>query len=131
MTLRFGVIPTNGRDCVGLAINTLRPQVDHLLVIEAGQQVTYREYPEYVSVLKDNTGSINISRWWNLGLDWAQAIATELEQGTWDVAIINDDVQLPPTWFCYVADDMRTLGCVAACSGGTSGGPAIYRQPGT
>lgn len=129
MTLRFGVIPTNGRDCVDHAVSTLLHQVNYLLVIEAGTYVTHREYPEGVHTLSDE-GSVNISRWWNLGLDWCQAVATALEEDTWDVAIINDDVEVPPSWLCYIADDMRALGCVAACSGGTRGGPIIHRTPG-
>lgn len=131
MTLRMGVIPTNGRDCVTGAVATLLPQVDYLLIIEAGTAVTHRgDYPEErVTVLQDG-GPVNISRWWNLGLDWAQAVATALETDTWDVAIINDDVQVPDTWLCYVADDMRLLGCVAACSGGGGGAPIIHRNQG-
>lgn len=126
--LRFGVIPTNGRDCVDAAVRSLLPQVDFLLVIEAGPQITHREYPEQVTLIQDE-GQVNISRWWNKGLDWAQAIATAAEETMWDVAIINDDVEVPPTWLCYIADDIRTLGCVASCSGG-SGGVVIHRDPG-
>lgn len=128
MTLRIGVIPTNGRDCVVHAINALLPQVDYLAVVEAGNEITRRSYPENVTILSDQDKSrINISRWWNIGLDWSQAVATALGEETWDVAIINDDVEVPPLWLCYIADDMRILNCVAACSGGTSSTPVIHR----
>lgn len=130
MTLRIGIIPTNGRDCVDRAVASLLHQVEHLLVLESGIEVSHREYPEKVTVLREPSGEINISKWWNYGLQWAQDKAQEAEAATWDVAIINDDVEVPPTWLCYIADDMRTLGCVAACSGGSSTAPVIQRRPG-
>lgn len=126
--LRFGVIPTNGRDCVEMAVKSLLPQVDFLLVIEAGPEVTHRTYPEEVTTLRDD-GTVNISRWWNKGLDWAQAAATAAEEPVWDVAIINDDVEVPPSWLCYIADDLRALGCVAGSSGGRDNHPIIHRRP--
>ena len=131
MTLRFGTIPTNGRDCVDRAVSSLLPQVDYLAVIEAGPTVIKRTYPEQVSIFTDEIEPLNISRWWNLGLEWAQTVAMSLEENVWDIAIINDDVEVPPTWLCYIADDMRQLGCVGACSGGNGSSAVIHRAPAT
>lgn len=129
--MRFGVIPTNGRQCVSQAVDALLPQVAYLAVVEAGTRVEPREYPAEVTVLRDQGDDLNISRWWNLGLNWAEKIAKAADAPIWDVAIINDDVIVPRTWLCYVADDMRALGCAAACSGGPGTSPVIHRKPGT
>lgn len=129
MTLRFGVIPTNGRECVEKAVAALLPQVNGLIIIEAGGSVTRRIYPEGVAVLPDPLApDLNISRWWNLGIDWAAQQAAAMGATTWDVAVINDDVIVPSTWLCYIADDMRALGCLAGCSGGHGGSPTIHRR---
>lgn len=126
---RYAVIPTNGRECVDMAIAAMLHQVDRLAVVESGPSVTSRRYPAEVTHLFGGT-ELNISRWWNVGLDWAEAEATAAGHSTWDVAVINDDVIVPPAWFCYVADDLRALGCVAGCSGGRHGTPQIQRQAG-
>lgn len=130
MTLRLGVVPTNGRECSLDAVNALLPQVDVLAVVEAGTAPLCRDYGENVVHLHDDTEVVNISKWWNKGLNWAAETATKLGEETWDVAIINDDVIVQPTWLCYIADDMRNLSCVAACSGGPDYAPIIQRTPG-
>jgi hypothetical protein len=73
---------------------------------------------------------MNISHWWNVGIDWAADLAKQAGDETWDVAVINDDVIVPSTWMCYVADDLRALGCVAGCTGGRSHAPVIHRHVG-
>lgn len=125
--LRFGVVPTNGRDCVDRAIAALRPQVDHIMVIQAGNNVTPRDYPAGVTLAADQ-GAPNISRWWNIGIDWARDTATQLGHLQWDVAIINDDVIVPEGWVCYVADDLRDFGAVAGCSGGPREGVLVVHR---
>lgn len=131
MTLRFGVIPTNGRPCVDDAVAHLLPQVSEIAVIEAGQRIEHREYPEGVTTILDpERPDLNISRWWNLGIDWAAKRAAEQGAEQWDVAVINDDVMVPTDWLCYIANDLRGLGCLAGCTGGRSGIPVIHRQAG-
>lgn len=124
--MQFGVIPTNGRDCVDRAVEALRPQVDRLAIVEGGDPVTKREYPENVDVLQGGA-ELNISHWWNTGIDWAADIAKEAGAEKWDVAVINDDVIVPPTWLCYITQDLRALGAVAGCTGGRNHAPEIQR----
>lgn len=113
------------------AVSALLPQVNFMAVIEAGpDRFSRQDYPDSVTILSEPTGSLNISQWWNIGIDWASNIAGEIGAEAWDVAIINDDVIVQPTWLCYIADDMRILGCVASCSGGTGTSPIIHRSPG-
>lgn len=129
MTLRFGVIPTNGRDCIQRALPPLMAQADHVVVVESGPEIIERDYPSSVTVLSGGP-ELNISHWWNVGIDWAAEVAKKQGAETWDVAVINDDVIIPDNWFCYVADDMRALNCVAGCSGGRIGRPVIQRVDG-
>lgn len=128
--IRVGVIPTNGRECVSQAIEALLPQVNYLVVVEAGPNRLPNTYPPGVTVIPDQLTDLNISRWWNLGLNWAEKVAKASGEDHWDVAIINDDVIVPSSWFCYVADDLRALGCTAGCSGGSGNGVTIHRKPG-
>lgn len=128
--IRLGVIPTNGRECVFQAIDALLPQVNYLAVIEAGNSRIKNTYPPGVIVLSDHSDTLNISRWWNIGLNWAEKMAQASDEPMWDVAIINDDVIVPGTWLCYVADDMRSLGCKAGCSGGSGNSVTVHRAPG-
>lgn len=126
--LRVAVIPTNGRDCVDRAIAAVDHQVHWIVVVESGPSITRREYTNEKVVVLQGGPELNISHWWNVGIDWAAEYAQAAEVETWDVAVINDDVILPTTWMCYVADDMRALGCVAACSGARIQAPIIHRQ---
>lgn len=130
VTLRFGVVPTNGRPCSREAVAALLPQVTHLCVIEAGSNPVPQEYPDTVTVLVDDTRVMNISKWWNMGLDWAQGVATALGHIAWDVAIINDDVVVPDGWVDFIAANLRPLGCLVGCTGGMTTTPIIHRKAG-
>lgn len=130
--MRVATIPTNGRECVERAIEGISHQVDHIIIVEAGTTVERREYtdPKVIVIPDPEAPDLNISRWWNIGIDWAAARAKEEGLDAWDVAVINDDVIVPSTWFCYIADDIRALGCVAGCSGGRGPVPLMHRAPG-
>ena len=127
---RYAVIPTNGRESVLDTVNSVYHQVDVIIIVEAGFSVIHHDYPEKVVVLRDAGPDLNISRWWNMGLDWAAEDAAMAQAAQWDVAILNDDVTLQTAWVCYIADQMRGDGCVAGCSGGPDGLPIIHRTAG-
>jgi hypothetical protein len=128
--LRVAVIPTNGRECVEKSIAAISPQVHWITIVEAGNIYQRREYTDEKVVVLQGGEEMNISHWWNVGIDWAARYAAAAEATEWDVAVINDDVIVPPTWMCYVADDMRALDCAAACSGGRAQAPLIQRAAG-
>lgn len=128
--MKFGVIPTNGRECVERSVAALLPQVDHLVVVEAGPERTERSYPAEVNVLSFPGPECNISRWWNMGLDLCAKLATEAGAKTWNTAVINDDVIVPHGWMDAVVTRMRGLQCAAGCSGGRGPVPVVHHHAG-
>ena len=133
---RFCVIPSNGRECLDLALEAMLPQVDRILVTWTGDWENRRQLPHpddnRITYRIDRDAAPNISRWWNIGLDAAAMFHRHDFPGTprWDVAIINDDVIVPPGWFDAVATKMREMSCAAACAGGSLPMPALYTNVG-
>ena len=114
--LRAAVITTRNRpedysDC----LESLRDQVDFVSVIA-------HMNPEYVwdLVLAHMSFSVtpywddppNISKMWNIGIETVHNYAATYMQ-SYDVAILNDDVVLPPDWFDRVTTAMRETGAAA------------------
>lgn len=126
MTLAFGVIPTNGRECVDQAIAHLLPQVTHIFIVGGGPNRQVREYPDQITLIDDPDPSYNISRWWNLGLE-AVAILVG-DDIAYDVAVINDDVLVPEGWLPCISSKMRELGAAAGCSGGQQEGQVVFHD---
>lgn len=130
---QYGVIPTNGRHCFRQAAETLRYQVDDLIVIEGGPDARYVDTQGYglsldMSVVREP--DMNISKWWNLGMTLAAGKAEEMGVKFWDVIIINDDVIVPDGWVKSVTDTMREMKVAAACSGGRGSMPVLHTKPG-
>jgi hypothetical protein len=73
---------------------------------------------------------VNISWWWNQGLDSVANHVSRTEAAKWDVAIINDDVIVPEGWFDAVSGAMRGLQGAAGCSGGWGHMPELYTHVG-
>lgn len=125
---RYAVIPSNGRTCLNDSIAAIKPQVDRVFVVWT--RTGGLNYPAYmfrrdynetllqgVEFVGDFT-ELNISKWWNAGLDEASKAADGDAPTKWDVAVINDDVIVPEGWFDAVSGTMRQMGTAAACSGG-------------
>lgn len=70
----------------------------------------------------------NLSRLWNVGFD--------VIRNGWirdgDIAVLNDDAIVPPTWFTTVQGYMRDLECAAGCMDpdGLLSSPQVLRQRG-
>jgi len=131
---RFAVIPTNGRACLKDCLMAIAPQVDSTILVYTvpWQDGEVRPHPHFGVALRD-IGSPNISRWWNEGLDICTQVMDMTEgdtPGRYDVAILNDDVIVPPGWFDAVSDGMRMYECAAACSGAPSSSPVLLQRPG-
>lgn len=127
-TPRVAVIPTNNRECLARAQDAILPQVDHLVIVQnAGERIVAPSTK--VSVIEDLSGIKNISRWWNRGLDQAQRYAERLGAKTWDVAVLNDDVIVPPGWFDKLSETLRRAN-VAVTSFGEVYMPVLHTRPG-
>lgn len=99
--MRFAVIPTHDRpDDYRDAVAAISPQVDTVITVAHRCDYATGTVVEYEPV------SPNISAMWNLGLELA---------GDHHVAVLNDDVIVPPNWFDEVA---RQLDAGAAGASG-------------
>lgn len=120
MRLRYAVIVTRDRpgdfeDCVAM----IAPQV-HAIVVVAHMDPPYvrdtlLQHGMAWQVISYNEDPPNISRMWNLGLEAAAVAAPGRRPPPHDVAILNDDVVVPPDWFDRVASEMWTNGSTAGC----------------
>jgi hypothetical protein len=122
---RFAVIPTKGNRMsnLDLLIPRLHWSSAHVIIVDtshtAAMSLSEAPWRSYVQVILDDD-PINISRWWNYGLDWAQQLAERGGAERWDVAILNDDCLPSVDWFKQVSKGMRTNDSAAACSGTSS-----------
>jgi hypothetical protein len=111
--LRFAVIPTRDRpgdfaDCV----KAIEPQAAIIVIDHQSSYVMNQNIVPVMCVQGYYEDPPNISRMWNLGLE----LAHELADGRpYDVAVLNDDVIVPPDWFERVAGTMHKAGAVAGC----------------
>lgn len=118
---KFAVIPSNGRPCLADCIAAIQPQVDRVIIIDTNPDTQKPGIPfrsEEVERWYAEEDAVNISAWWNQGLERALYLA---EQNTatpeWHVALLNDDAIVPQGWFDIVVSAMRRGGAVAGCMG--------------
>ena len=117
--LRYAVVPTRNRpedfaDCDA----AIAPQVDAVLAIahgDAAWEYTVEVFsrPEDWAIYYTDDPP-NISRMWNLGLDEAHRRANGRP---YDVAVLNDDVIVPPDWFERVSTEMQLTPNLRASAG--------------
>ena len=108
----WAVIPS--RDRPGLLadlVSTLVSDNVNVVVIDTGYEPPWGTYHGKVTTLRDTTQPPNISRWWNLGLDYAQRIEGGNEHV---VAVLNDDVIVPKGFVQRLAVFITTQDAVAA-----------------
>ena len=128
---RYAIIPSNGRECLQQCFESILPQVDWVLIIRTdrttlgwGRYITNRS-----SVLTVVDQGINISRWWNTGLQWIDDYPPD-SPSKHDVAILNDDTIVPEGWFDAVAGQMRDKQAVGASSGSPIGMSVLHTRSG-
>lgn len=128
--MKFAVIPTNGRACLKDCLAAIEPQVDYTILVYTTPYMDGEIRPMRGMQIRDTMSPPNISRWWNAGLNLAeQLIEFDGTDSAWDVAVLNDDVIVPPGWFDAVQAGMRTWDAGAACSGAGQV-PVRYFEPG-
>lgn len=128
----FAIIPTNGRDCFRQCLEAVYDQVDRVYVVEGGPDAKVidpdREYGVDFTIIREP--ELNISRWWNLGLQLIADWAREHHLAKWNVVILNDDAIIHPEWVRSVEKGMRGMGVAAGCTGNPNPIPALHTQPG-
>jgi glycosyltransferase involved in cell wall biosynthesis len=138
MPARYAVIPTYNRPEVCLrAIAAAVGEADHVYVIDNGDDPDDPNKAAPVShsrewyVMRAPMRPPNISKLWNIGLEWAGWHAKGAGREQWDVAVLNDDAIIPPGWFDAVASQMRFRGAAAGSSGLPTGRYYLHSGAGT
>lgn len=91
------------------------PQVDHVIIVDNASDppVPDDEWPVNVTVVHDPLQPPNLAYLWNSQLD---SIHDSRLSSEWDVALLCDDVLMPPDWFDRVSGALRAHPTAAAAS---------------
>lgn len=126
----YAVIPTHNRpEDLAELLDSIPADV-HVLVIDNASMpetagVTLRR--RHVSYIRDDEQPPNLSRLWNVGLDWAHTRSNHdpnwrnptLEpRPEYAVAVLNDDVVLPPGFLALMAKELEDHDVDIAFPGG-------------
>lgn len=97
-------------------VTSITPQVDYVMIIDNASEppVDFSRYYEHTLVIRDEEQPPNLYRLWNIGLD-AVAMHASPNCAEWDVALLNDDADVPAGWYDTVAEALRS-GVFAAAS---------------
>jgi glycosyltransferase involved in cell wall biosynthesis len=118
---RYAVIPTHNRlPQLTSLLRQLDGQCDFIFVIDNASdpplaESVLRASMERASVvlIHDDEQPPNLYRLWNVAFD-AIAAYEESIPGHWDVAVFNDDADVPTGWYDYVAGALRQSAAVIA-----------------
>lgn len=136
---RYAVIPTHNRpEHLRNLVRQLAGSCDLVVVIDNASDppVNPADLGEYVptAVISDPEQPPNLARFWNVGLRAIAALQqpghADVDLAQWDVAILNDDVELPDGWYDYVAGALRTHDVLAASADayGAVSAPLVRRD---
>jgi hypothetical protein len=105
----WAVIPTRDRrDLLEAQLVRLLDAGIEPVVVDTGENLWLADLP--VVWLPVPTPPLNISRWWNIGLQAADVN----EAGPYEVAVLNDDVAIGGDTLLRIAEVMREQACAAA-----------------
>jgi hypothetical protein len=111
----WAVIPSKDRPemlaglCTQLFEDGVRP-----VVIDTGYEPELTDI-DSVDVIRDITQPPNISRWWNLGLDYIRTIENyDVNSDEYVVAVLNDDLRVSPGFVQKLADTLVSTHAAAA-----------------
>lgn len=130
---RAVVIATHNRPKELLrCVEAIAPQVDVIVVVDnasdppvnlperiPGGRDPYDVDTVHVYVLRDPEQPPNLSRLWNVGLNWVADYFAGGDINYYDVAIVNDDATVPAGWFDALSGWLRNENVqplMAACS---------------
>lgn len=109
----YVVVPSAGRDCLAGCMMSLLPQADRLFLVKNGPKYDVPLYDPKVVALDRHHGPMNISWWWNAGIDRAKLAAWPAAE--WNVLLVNDDIVAPPNLVQSLSDAMRSSKAALAC----------------
>lgn len=110
MKLTFAVIPTHDRPAeLRQTISSLDLPPERILVIDNASTPPVAGVA--AQVVRDEEQPPNISRLWNIGLDWAHEQAAGEKYA---VAVLNDDLVLPPGFLDAMTGALNRYGAAIA-----------------
>lgn len=112
----YAVIPSRNRP--EMLANLCRQLVGdgvHVVIVDTGYDPPAHDGGTHdITIIRDDTDPPNISRWWNLGLDYIHD--NEMWAATKDyvVAVLNDDLVIPPQFVQKMAAALVRHGAAVA-----------------
>lgn len=108
----WAVIPSRDRRAMlAELVSTLVSDNVNVVVIDTGYEPPWATYHGKVTVLRDAVQVPNISRWWNLGLNY---VKHEEGDDEYVVAVLNDDLVVPKRFVQQLATAIMDRGAAAA-----------------
>lgn len=117
---QFAIILTHNRpELLAACVASVHDQVDMVMIIDNASDPPATVTGDYdnVVVVHDPTQPPNLARLWNRGFH-AVAMHRPPHVHRWDLAVLCDDVEVPPGWVHQVATTMRTHGAIAGATHG-------------
>lgn len=100
----YAVIPSRNRP--EMLANLVRQLVGdgvRVIIIDTGYTPPLMNFSDKdIEIIRDDEDPPNISRWWNLGLDAAHSVQMGID-GDYVVAVLNDDLVIPPRFVSLLA----------------------------
>lgn len=139
MIPRVAVVPTHNRPKeLARLLDAIAPQCDRIIVIDNASdppvpKFQIDEWPAgrsgephscWIKVVRDAEQPPNLSRLWNVGIDIAAQLCRDRRMvPAYDVAIFNDDADVPPGWWDIVSGALRAHPTAAVAHTHTYGNP--------
>lgn len=119
--MRAAIIPTHNRpQMLNALIGTIIDDVDLIVIVDNASSPPFscnkKRATCNIIVIYDNEQPPNLSRLWNIGLNTVTSYMNARNIDAYDVAIFNDDTELPAQWFNTVSHYLRTHNTAAAAS---------------
>lgn len=104
--MKWAVIPSCCRPTeLGQLVEALIADDVRPVVVDTGYSPPWKSQHSRVSVLRDDVPDPNVSRWWNIGLDYI-AIMMDSLASEYVVGMFNDDVVIPERFVSRLAEAM-------------------------
>lgn len=139
--VRYAVIPTHNRpEHLGRLVTQLADSCDYIVVVDNASDPAVDPlhllnfalpHTPALHVIRDEEQPPNLARLWNVA--FAEIARLEAAKGStaWDIAVLNDDVELPDGWYDHLAGALRShdVLAVSADAYGHVREPLIRREP--
>lgn len=122
MIYNWALIITHNRpELLRETVRLIVPQVDSILILDNASDPPIVEddwSDEDLKVVHIPDQPPNIAAMWNAGWDYIRLVMHERQIWQWNVAMLCDDVTVPPDWMERVSTYMRDTGSVAGAAHG-------------